>query len=91
MKNIDVVQNFFDNMESVANSIHGLDFVIPEEIFSVLDTLTNVIGYIMPLRLYTPIITLILSYWAICIVGHVYKGALSIFGSLVSLFLKLFK
>lgn len=91
MKNINVIQNFLDNIETVSNSIHGLNFVIPEEIFSVLDTLTNVIGYIMPLRLYTPIITLILSYWAICIVGYVYKGAVRIFGSLGSLALKLFK
>lgn len=91
MKNLNVIDNFLDNMRSFADSLHGLNFTIPEEIFAVLDSLTNVVGYIMPLRLYTPIITLILSYWLICIVGYVYKGSIRIFSGLGTLVTKLFK
>lgn len=91
MKFLNIFEDFRDNMQSIAESIHGLNFAIPEEIFIVLDTLTNVVGYFMPLRLYTPIITLILSYWAICIVGYVYKGSVSLIGGLTSLATKFFK
>lgn len=49
------------------SGIFSLDFSIPSEIYCVLDTITNFVGYIMPLYLYAPIITLIIAYWGFLI------------------------
>lgn len=87
----EIFDDYHENMQTIGESISGLNFAIPEEIFIVLDTLTNVVGYFMPLRLYTPIITLILSYWAISIVGYVYRGSLRLFNGLSSFATKFFK
>lgn len=75
---------FFSLIESVKN----LDFAIPYEIFTALSSLTNFVGYIMPLRLYLPIITLILSYWFLMIAINAGKGLLSFIGMLGSFFAK---
>lgn len=75
---------FLNLIESVKN----LDFAIPYEIFTALSSLTNFVGYIMPLRLYLPIITLILSYWFLMIAINAGKGLLSFIGMLGSFFAK---
>ncbi len=75
---------FLNLIESVKN----LDFAIPYEIFIALSSLTNFVGYIMPLRLYLPIITLILSYWFLMISINAGKGLLSFIGMLGSFFAK---
>lgn len=66
--------NFFDssieNIQNLWSGILSLDFAIPEQIFLVLNILTHYVGYIMPLRLYTPIITLILGYWFLMILSY---------------------
>ena len=75
---------FFNLIESIKN----LDIAIPHEIFTALSSLTNFVGYIMPLRLYLPIITLILSYWFLMIAINAGKGLLSFIGMLGSFFAK---
>lgn len=67
-------ENFFDsafeNIQNLSNGILALDFAIPEQIFLALNVLTRFVGYILPLRLYTPIITLILGYWVLMILSY---------------------
>ena len=75
---------FFNLIESIKN----LDIAIPHEIFTALSSLTNFVGYIMPLRLYLHIITLILSYWFLMIAINAGKGLLSFIGMLGSFFAK---
>lgn len=75
---------FFNLIESIKN----LDIAIPHEIFTALSSLTNFVGYIMPLRLYLPILTLILSYWFLMIAINAGKGLLSFIGMLGSFFAK---
>lgn len=77
-------QSFFD-------AIINLDFSIPTEIFYILHSLTNFVGYIMPLYLYMPIITLILSYWFLMISVTAGKAAISFFGSISSLISKAYR
>lgn len=60
----------FEKIQELWEGILSLDFAIPEQIFLVLNILTHYVGYIMPLRLYTPIITLILGYWFLMILSH---------------------
>lgn len=73
---------------NLIDSVKNLDFAIPYEIFTALSSLTNFVGYIMPLRLYIPIITLILSYWFLMIAINAGKGLLSFIGMLGSFFVK---
>lgn len=73
---------------NLIDSVKNLDFAIPYEIFTALSSLTNFVGYIMPLRLYIPIITLILSYWFLMIAINAGKGLLSFIGMLGSFFAK---
>lgn len=65
--------NFFDiafgNIQNLWNGILALDFAIPEQIFLALNLLTRFVGYVLPLRLYTPILTLILGYWFLMILS----------------------
>ena len=68
---------FRTNFDNIITSIQSLYFVIPDEIYLALDSLTHFLGYIMPLRLYMPIITLVLGYWFIMISVRALNGALS--------------
>ena len=68
---------FRTNFDNIITSIQSLYFAIPEEIYIVLDTLTHYVGYILPLRLYMPIITLVLGYWFIMISVRALSGCLS--------------
>lgn len=76
--------NFNETQQNIFDAIVNLDFSIPTEIFLAFDSLTHFVGYFMPLRLYLPIITLILSYWFILIVSNALRMTLSFFGSIVS-------
>jgi len=81
-------------IEDIINSIQSLDFTIPAEIFSVLDILTHCVGYIMPLRLHTPIITLVLGYWFILILIKSYQATSSFLSNVFSaipIFSRIFK
>lgn len=80
--------------EDIKNAIVSLDFTIPTEIFSALDILTHCLGYIMPLRLYSPIITLVLGYWFILILIKSYQVASSFLSNVFTaapIFTRLFK
>ena len=77
-----------DDFYHLVNSIGNLDFDIPAEIFFALSSLTNFVGYIMPLRLYFPIIILILSYWFLMIAVNAGKAMLSFTTSIVTFFAK---
>lgn len=81
----------FSYFNSLIESIQNLDLSIPSEIFLALSSLTNFVGYIMPLRLYIPIITLILSYWFLMIAINAGKGLLSFIGTLGTFFAKFSK
>lgn len=76
--------DFFTSQQNFFDAILNLDFSIPPEIFYVLHSLTNFVGYIMPLYLYMPIITLILSYWFLMISVTAGKACINMFGSLSS-------
>lgn len=71
--------NYEDGYTYIINSAQGIPFAIPEQIFVAIDSLTRVVGYIMPLRLYMPIIVLILGYWLILIMFNVLKATFNIF------------
>lgn len=79
-----------NSQENIFEAIANLDFVIPTEIFLAFDSLTNFVGYIMPLRLYIPIITLILSYWFILICAKSLSMVINSISGLASLFAKFF-
>lgn len=81
------ISHLWDLIEQIKN----LDFSIPSDIFNALYALTNFAGYILPLRLYSPILLLILSYWALMIAVNAGKGLLSFIGSLGGLFGRLGK
>ena len=68
------------------NFITTLTFQIPEQVYQVFDTLTRYVGYIMPLRLYTPIIAVILGYWFILILGAFAKFSMNLILKIVTLF-----
>lgn len=68
---------FRTNFDNIITSIQSLYFVIPDEIYLALDTLTHYVGYFIPLRLYMPIITLTLGYWFIMITVRALNGCLS--------------
>lgn len=74
------------NIEHIYEGIQGLSFQIPEQVFQAFDTLTRFVGYIMPLRLYTPIIVLILGYWLLLITSASMKFTFNIVKRLVSFF-----
>ena len=71
--------NYEDSYSYIINGAKGIPFAIPEQIFVAIDTLTRVVGYVMPLRLYMPIIILILSYWLVMILFSVLKATFNIF------------
>lgn len=50
--------NFF---QSAVDSLRSISFDIPDEVFQGLLYLTKFVGYFFPLRLYLPIIMLVLS------------------------------
>ena len=83
--------DFFTQQQNFFNAIINLDFAIPAEIFYVLHSLTNFVGYIMPLYLYMPIITLILSYWFLMISVTAGKAAFSFIGTMSNVFTKIYK
>lgn len=83
--------NDIEYSRNLIDSIRLLDFEIPAEIFQVLSSLTNFVGYIMPLRLYMPIISLILGYWFLMIAINAGKGLLSFIGTLGGFFAKIKK
>lgn len=83
--------DFFSKQQNFFDSIINLDFAIPAEIFAALSSLTNFVGYIMPLKLYMPIITLILSYWFLMISVTAGKAAFSFVGTMSSFFSKFYK
>ncbi len=68
---------FRTNFDNIITSIQSLYFAIPDEIYLALDSLTRFAGYILPLRLYMPIITFFLGYWFIMISVRALNGALS--------------
>ena len=72
-------ENLSDLLSDFSNSITTISFSIPEQVYQAFDVLTRVVGYIMPLRLYTPIISLILGYWFILIVGAFIKFVFNAF------------
>lgn len=79
------------SLDDLVQSITNLDFAIPPEIFSAVSSLTNFVGYIMPLYLYMPIITLILSYWFLMIAVNAGKSLISFFGEFSSFLAKIYK
>lgn len=79
-----------NSQENIFEAVANLDFVIPTEIFLAFDSLTNFVGYIMPLRLYLPIITLILSYWFILICAKSLSMVINSISGLASFFAKFF-
>lgn len=83
--------NIIDQQQSLFDAISNLDFSIPIEVFLAFDSLTNFVGYIMPLRLYLPIILLILSYWFILIVSNAFRMGLSFIGTVASFAGRFFK
>lgn len=82
-------EEFTQFNQNIINSVSSLGFTIPTEIFSSLDILTHCVGYVMPLRLYSPIITLILSYWLTLIVASAFRGMTSFVGNMFSFIKKL--
>lgn len=78
------LEDWFSQLHSIADDVNALNFAIPEQIFVVMNSLTNVVGYIMPLRLYIPIITLVLGYWFVCIFAAAYRMSFSLLGGLSS-------
>ncbi len=66
----DVWRNIKDFWHNVSNEQSALFFEIPDPIYQGLDILTNVVGYIMPLKLYLPIITFVLGYWLLMITAY---------------------
>ena len=75
-----------DNISSIFEAIKALSFEIPEQVYQAFEVLTKVVGYIMPLRLYTPIITLILGYWLIMIMGAAVKFVFNLVKRLAAFF-----
>lgn len=82
--------NLQGQQQDIFNAIINLDFSIPTEIFLAFYSLTNFVGYFMPLRLYLPIITLILSYWFILIVSNAFRMGLNFISNVVSFAAKFF-
>lgn len=76
----------FGNIQNLWNGILALDFAIPEQIFLALNVLTRFVGYIMPLRLYTPIITLILGYWFLMILSSSTRFVFNLVKKLIPFF-----
>lgn len=73
-------------LDDISNAVQTLQFTIPDQVFQAFDTLTRVVGYIMPLRLYTPIITLILGYWFIMIAAAFAKFLINLLKLLPAIF-----
>lgn len=71
--------------DGLINAILNLTFLIPPEIFYGLDLLTKYVGYIMPLRLYIPIISLTLAYILYMIISKTFRFFTGLFGSFTSL------
>lgn len=86
MKFIAISDDYLENTQNIFTAVSSLDFSIPVEIFSALDLLTHCVGYIMPLRLYKPIITLILGYWFILICASGYRIMSGFLNNLFSVF-----
>lgn len=83
--------DYLGKYEDIHADISSLDFSIPPEIFIAFDSLTEFAGYFMPLRLYLPIITLILAYWFIMITTNIFKMSVSFIGSFSSFLSKFIK
>lgn len=81
-----LTEDFFSSIDRVTNGIASLTFEIPDQIFLVLQSLTKVVGYVMPLRLYTPIINLVLAYWLLMITIRFMNGASNLIGNIASFF-----
>ena len=81
------ISDFFDNF---TNSISTITFQIPEQVYQAFEVLTKFVGYIMPLRLYTPIITLVLGYWFILVFGASVKFLFNIFKRILQLLPEIF-
>lgn len=82
------MSGMLSRIENVLASIEALYFQIPDQIFIALDSLTNVVGYIMPLRLYTPIITFVIGYWFIMISVSALKAGFSVVKNFIPLKIK---
>lgn len=82
--------NFFDSafgkIQNLWNGILALDFAIPEQIFLELNLLTRFVSYILPLRLYTPIITLVLGYWFLMILSYSLRFVFNLVKKLIPFF-----
>lgn len=78
--------SFFSSIVDIVEAIIALDFSIPSEIYLAISSLTNFVGYVMPLRLYSPIIYLILGYWLLLIMVKTFDACIGIAGKLFSLF-----
>lgn len=74
------------NISSIFDAVQGLSFQIPEQIYIAFDVLTRVVGYVMPLRLYTPIIALVLGYYLIMIIGAALKFTFNILKRIAAFF-----
>ena len=82
----DVWQNIKDFLYNISNEQAALNFAIPDPIYQGLDILTNVVGYIMPLKLYMPIITLVLGYWLLMITAYFVRWSFNAVTSIASAF-----
>lgn len=81
-----IPDEFLQNSQNIFQAASALDFTIPVEIFTSLDLLTNDIGYFLPLRLYSPIITLILGYWFILISAAGYRCITGFLSNIFTIF-----
>lgn len=83
---MDFFSKAYDQIQNLFYGIHALDFAIPEQIFLALNVLTHYVGYFMPLRLYRPIIILILGYWFLMILSSSIRFTFSAVKSLIPFF-----
>lgn len=84
---MDIFNNFSDLLDQVKN----LYFSIPSDLFNAIYGLTNFVGYILPLRLYTPIFVLIFNHWFLMIAINAGRSIFSFISSFGSLIFKLGK
>ena len=78
--------DIISDINDVVNATSSLTFAIPEQVFQAFDTLTRYVGYIMPLRLYLPIIALVLGYWFLVIFGAATKLTFNLIKRVVAIF-----
>lgn len=88
---MDFITNLDNAIENLVNEIFAINFSIPDEIFNGLEILTHLVGYIMPLYLYQPIIVLVLGYWLLMITSYFVRWAFNTVSSVAGTLVRLFK